>query len=185
MGVSNSDKMITDYRFELVENPHSFGSGHYGVRVILPGDISAAFPYLNTVLDDTWYDHENQVLIGTGNNQRCAFRPHEIQVSVIPDPSNVSRIADEVVDIVNRAWEERDHITPSFSKRKLPATYDIFKFLPLTNCRKCGYPSCLAFAADVRSGAILLEKCPLLSQPECAGNREQIVALFSSDQVTS
>jgi ArsR family metal-binding transcriptional regulator len=148
---------------------------------MLPGDISAAFPYLNTVLDNTWYDHENRVLIGTGNNRRCAFRPHEIRVSVIADTSKASRIASEVVGLVNLIWQERDHIAPRFSRSKLPAVYDIFKLLPWTNCKQCGYPTCLAFAADLCSGVVLLEQCPSLSQVEWAGNREHIAALFSSD----
>lgn len=79
------DRLIADFRFELVEDHHHPGSGRYGVRIILPNDISAVFPYPNSVLDDTWYDHENRILIGTGNNGRCAFRPHEVQVGVIAD----------------------------------------------------------------------------------------------------
>jgi len=175
------DRLITDFRFELVEDHHSHGSGRYGVRVMLPGDISAAFPYLNTMLEDTWYDHENRILIGTGNNRRYAFRPHEIRVAVIADPSKVSYVVGEVVDLVNRVWEERDQITPSFGRSKLPAVYDIFKLLPRTNCKQCGYPSCLALAADLRSDPELLEQCPSLSQVEWTANREQITALFSPD----
>ena len=54
---------------------------------MLPGDITTVLPYLNSVFDDTWYDHENRVLIGTGSNRRCAFRPHEIRVATIAEPS--------------------------------------------------------------------------------------------------
>lgn len=173
--------LITDLKFELVEDHHSHGSGRYGIRVMLPDDISAVFPYLNTVLENTWYDHENRILIGTGNKQRCAFRPHEIQVGVIADPSRASHVVAEVVDLVNRVWEQRDHITPSFSRSRLPEVYDIFKLLPRTNCKRCGYPSCLAFAADLRKDADLMDRCPPLSQAEGGINREQIAALFLLD----
>ena len=173
--------LITDLRFELVEDHHSHGSGRYGVRVMLPNDISVAFPYLNAVLDDTWYDHENRILIGTGNKRRCAFRPHEIQVGVIADPSKASHVVAEVVDLVNRVWEHRDHITPSFSRSKLPEVYEIFKLLPRTNCKQCGHPSCLAFAADLRKDAELMDRCPSLSPDEGGTSREQIAALFSFD----
>jgi len=179
--VITSSKLITDYRFELVEDHHHPGSGHYSVRVILPDDISGTFPYLNTVLDDTWYDHKNHVLIGSRNKIRYAFRPHEIHVAVIADRSNVSNISNEAVDFVNQTWKDRYHITPSLRERKLPTVYDIFKFLPQTNCRKCGYPTCLAFAADLRSGAVRLEQCPLLLQSEYSNNREHIIALLSVD----
>ena len=179
--VSTSNKLITDYRFELVEDHHSPGSGRYGVRVMLSADISASFPYLNTVLDDTLYDHENGILIGISNGQGYAFRPHEIRVGMVTDPSKASSIVDGVVELVNRVWKEHDSIIPSFRERKLPTVYDIYKLLPGTNCKECGYATCLAFAADIRNGETLLERCPLLSQPEYAGNKEQIVALFPSD----
>jgi len=178
--VSTSNKLITDYRFELVEDHHSPGSGRYGVRVILPIDISASFPYLNTVLDDALYDHENSILIGVNNRRRYAFRPHEIQVGMVTDPSETSSIVDEVVGLVNRVWEEHERITPSFRGRKLPTVYDIYKLLPGTNCKECGYPTCLACAADIRNGVISLERCPLLSKPEYTQNREQIHTLFST-----
>ena len=36
----------------------------------------------------------------------------------------------------------------------------IFKLLPNTNCRKCGYPTCLAFAMKLSAGKEVLDKCP-------------------------
>ena len=180
IAVSTSGKLITDYTFELVEDHHHPGSGRYGVRVILPADISASFSYLNAVLDDTLYDHENGILIGANNCQRYAFRPHEIQVGMVKDPSEAPKIVDEVIELANRIWKEREHITPSLVERKLPTVYDIYKLLPRTNCKECGYPTCLACAADIRNGVISLEGCPLLSKPEYTKNREQIRTLFFS-----
>jgi ArsR family metal-binding transcriptional regulator len=174
------EKLITDYRFEMMEDHHSPGSGRYGVRVILPTDIRASFPYLNTVLGDTLYDHENSILIGVNNHRRYAFRPHEIQVGMVTDPSEASSIAGEMVGLVNRVWSEHERITPSFRERELPTVYDIYKLLPGTNCKECGYSTCLACAADIRNRVISLERCPLLSKSKYTRNREQIRTLFSS-----
>jgi acetyl-CoA decarbonylase/synthase, CODH/ACS complex subunit gamma len=41
---------------------------------------------------------------------------------------------------------------------------DIFKLLPKTNCKDCGFPTCLAFAMQLASGKIELEKCPHVSE---------------------
>lgn len=179
--VMTSNKLITDYQFELVEDHHHPGSGNYSVRVLVPGDISGVFPYLNTVLDDPWYDHKDHVLIGSRNKIRYAFRPNEIHVAVLADRSTVSDISREAVDLVNQTWEARDHITPSLRERKLPPVYEIYKLLPRTNCRECGYPTCLAFAAALRSGEVRLEQCPLLLQSEYSSNREHIIGLLSVD----
>jgi ArsR family metal-binding transcriptional regulator len=179
--MSNSDKLIIDYRFELFEDHHHPGSGRYGVRVLLPADISTCFPYLNAVLDDTIYDHENRILIGASNRRRYAFRPHEIQLGMVADPSEAPSIAEGAVELVNRVWREHGDITPSLRERKLPAVYDILKLLPGTNCRECGYVTCLACAADIRNGVVSPERCPLLSKPEYTKNREQIYSLLSPD----
>jgi ArsR family metal-binding transcriptional regulator len=84
------------------------------------------------------------------------------------------------VELVNRVWSERESIEPSFKERELPPVFEIYQLLPRTNCKECGYPTCLAFAAGIRSGAVRLEQCTKLSEPEYADKKEQITALLSS-----
>ncbi|MHB9075392.1 MAG: acetyl-CoA decarbonylase/synthase complex subunit gamma [Desulfobaccales bacterium] len=40
---------------------------------------------------------------------------------------------------------------------------EIFKMLPKTNCKECGFPTCLAFAMALASGKAELDKCPYVS----------------------
>jgi ArsR family metal-binding transcriptional regulator len=180
--VRTESRLITDYQYELGEDHHHPGSGRYGVRVRLPADISPSFPFLNTVLDDTIYDHENSILIGASEGRRYAFRPHEIQLGMVADPSKAPDIVEKAIELVNRVWAGREHIEPSYRERQLPPVYEIYKCFPRTNCKQCGYPSCLAFAADIRSGAVTPESCPLLSQPEYEENRKLVIALLYPEQ---
>ncbi|MBM4026979.1 MAG: acetyl-CoA decarbonylase/synthase complex subunit gamma, partial [Planctomycetes bacterium] len=41
---------------------------------------------------------------------------------------------------------------------------DIFKLLPKTNCKKCGMPTCLAFAMQLAQKRAKLEACPEVSE---------------------
>ena len=41
---------------------------------------------------------------------------------------------------------------------------EIFKLLPRTNCKKCGYPTCLAFAMKLAQRQASLELCPDVSE---------------------
>ena len=41
---------------------------------------------------------------------------------------------------------------------------EIFKMLPKTNCKECGYPTCLAFAMALATGKAELDKCPYVSE---------------------
>jgi acetyl-CoA decarbonylase/synthase complex subunit gamma len=40
----------------------------------------------------------------------------------------------------------------------------IYKLLPKTNCKKCGFPTCLAFAMALAQKKTALEKCPDVSE---------------------
>jgi len=40
---------------------------------------------------------------------------------------------------------------------------DIYKLLPKTNCRECGFVTCLAFAMQMAKKAVSIDKCPYLS----------------------
>lgn len=41
---------------------------------------------------------------------------------------------------------------------------EIFKYLPKTNCAKCGVPTCLAFAMSLAAGKAELAACPFISE---------------------
>jgi ArsR family metal-binding transcriptional regulator len=180
--VSTEDRLIKDYQFELAGDHHNIGSGLYHVRVTLPADISASFPYLNTVLEDSIYDHENSILIGAANGRRYAFRPHEIQLGIVSDTSEAPSRAEEAVNLVNRVWAERESITPSYIERQIPPVFEIYKMLPGKNCRECGYLTCLAYAADLRAGKVTLNECAMINEPEYSDNRERLAAFFPPAQ---
>ncbi|MCI4625079.1 MAG: acetyl-CoA decarbonylase/synthase complex subunit gamma [Candidatus Magnetoovum sp. WYHC-5] len=40
----------------------------------------------------------------------------------------------------------------------------IFKLLPKTNCKKCGFPTCLAFSMQLAQRKVSVEKCPDISE---------------------
>jgi len=40
---------------------------------------------------------------------------------------------------------------------------DIYKLLPKTNCRQCGFATCLAFAMQLAKKAAAIDKCPFIS----------------------
>lgn len=174
------NELITNYDYELAEPGCAPGSGRYGVRIMLHRDISPVFPYLNAVLQDTVYDKENAVLIGWEGRQMYAFRALEIRAGGVEDTAQAPEAVRQTVELVNRIWRDRAAITPSYKERKLPTVIDIYGNLPKTNCRECGYATCLAFAAEVRAGNCSVEQCPPLLQPANASKKDAIKKLFGS-----
>ncbi|RKY63474.1 MAG: acetyl-CoA decarbonylase/synthase complex subunit gamma, partial [Candidatus Latescibacterota bacterium] len=41
---------------------------------------------------------------------------------------------------------------------------EIYKHLPKTNCRECGFPTCLAFAMQLAAKRASLDQCPHVSE---------------------
>ena len=171
------EKLITDHEVRLVEPGCAPGSARYGLLIDVPNDISPVFPYLNAILENVSYDHENRILIWRERHQAYALRSNEIRVAPGEEPLDARLLASEIIERINRVWEERHNITPRFTEKRPPAIIDIYKLLPKTNCRKCGYPTCLAFAAALRSDEARLEQClPLLAE-----QKEKLLALVSAE----
>jgi len=59
---------------------------------------------------------------------------------------------------------------------QIKSPIDIYRRLPQTNCRECGFPSCFAFATAVLKGERQVTACPTL-KPEDA---RQIVSLVAT-----
>ena len=63
-------------------------------------------------------------------------------------------------------------------KSKMGMALVLHKFLPQTDCHKCGKKTCLAFAIDLAKDRYHLEDCPYLDQPEFAENRRALAKLL-------
>ncbi len=58
------------------------------------------------------------------------------------------------------------------------------KILPKTNCKDCGFPTCLAFASMVVSEKLPLSKCPHLSEETIARCRPELEAQYAAGKWT-
>ena len=138
------------------------------------------FPCLNALFESVWYDHEKKTIIWREEDQTYAFRPREIRVARVQDPQDARKIADEIIIRINRIWRDREQITLRYTERKPSPVIEIYKLLPQANCRQRGYPACMAFAADLSKGKVLVGDCPLLRQPEHLEKKDRIDCLFTS-----
>ena len=68
------------------------------------------------------------------------------------DEDEADRILVWLKDQINEAWANRKNIIPEYEGRRKPKLIEILKLLPRTNCKKCGRPTCMAFAAQMVEG---------------------------------
>ena len=143
------------------------GAEWYKASVDLYEDITEVLPYLNSELKDADYTHKAKVLLWKGNGKMYSFRPHEISISPVEDREEARRLAEDIISTVNDVWNRRKEIEPNFEGKKPPPNVlDIYKLLKRTNCRECGFTSCMAFAAALRKDSAKLPLCPYISEKD-------------------
>jgi ArsR family metal-binding transcriptional regulator len=161
-----TEKLVLSYHIELIEPPCIPGADKWSAKAHLQDNISEAFPYLNAKLEGADYDQKANVLIWESEGKKYAFRPLEIAAAPVEDREEGHKLIRHLVDIVNNIWKKRHEISPDFTQRKLPNVMEIYTLLPKTNCKECGYVTCMAYAADLRKGKITTSKCPYLKEEE-------------------
>jgi len=158
-------QLIRSYDIKLA-TPDCFpGAAWFRVNLNLHNDITEVLPYLNAELEGADYNHDTKILLWNSGEKKYAFRPHEIIIAPVHDREEAEELAHAILRTVNEIWIRRDKIEPKFEgKKPLPSVLDIFKLLPRTSCRECGYLTCMAFAAALRSDPAKLSLCSYISE---------------------
>ena len=75
---------------------------------------------------------------------------------------------------MNDIHVRRDQIIPRYTGQAGLKVMEILKLLPMTNCKACGYATCMAFAAALREGEITLNDCPPAWQESYGEKRDRL-----------
>ena len=65
---------------------------------------------------------------------------------------------------VNEVYRTAGKHSPRFASQAGLKVLEILKLLPRTNCKTCGYATCMAYAAALREGEISLYDCAPLGE---------------------
>jgi len=163
-----SEELIHSFEARLATSACHPDADWYGLSIKLYDDISEVLPYLNAELEHpTDYRQSDGILLWKYRDKKYAFRPHEIAIAPVFDNKEAQELSNSIIETVNNIWKRKDKITPSFESRApLPKVLVIYKLLPRSNCKKCGFPTCMAFAAELRADFIKLSLCPYLSEQD-------------------
>ncbi len=119
-------------------------------------------PYLNAVLGGTQYFSDPPEVMFHHHGKIIKVGAREIAVNALKDEHEADRILEWLKNEINKAWESRSDITPCYTVKTKPKLLEIQRQMPKTNCRKCGQPTCMAFAAQVMEGGRGVDHCPEL-----------------------
>ena len=175
--------LIEKYDLEVLTPPCEPGAERFTAKARLVTDIREVLPYLNATLRGAVYfpdagaEYSAPALTWKKAGHNIAFHPYEIAVSNAVDRDSAQKELDGLIALVNRTWERRAEITPSYEVRRRPTIMDVYKLLPQTNCKQCGQPTCYTFALKLVAAQKKLDDCPPLFDPHAEGRADKLAAL--------
>lgn len=138
----------------------------WGAYFKLDNNIREIFPFINATVAKVRYQLRPLHIRFLYKEVACTLYPVEAMVAPLRGKDHAIEYIDDLIVFLNDLHDRRRELTPSHKLYQPPVSVvDIVKMLPLTNCRKCGYPACMAFAAAIRKGKALPEDCPDFAEP--------------------
>lgn len=131
----------------------------------LDQDVSEALPYLNASLGGFEYLKDPPAVTFRVHGKIITVHPRAIAINALKDEEEADKILEWLKREINEAWEKRGEIEPRYVGTPKPKLLEILRLLPLTNCRECGEPTCMVFAAKIAEGAEGPQGCPPLKGP--------------------
>ena len=157
--------LLQSYQLNVFAPPCEPGAERWTVKAALDDDIGDVLPYLNATLKGAIYNHAARALTWKMGGHAIAIRSHEIAISNLQDQDAAATEVKHVAEIINRTWEHRSEIVPSLEMRQRLNLMEVYKYLPATNCKACGQPTCFTFALKVTAGEIEIQQCaPLFTE---------------------
>jgi ArsR family metal-binding transcriptional regulator len=144
-------------------------------------DISPVFPYVNAELGGWDYDQTNQVLLlKLSDGKWITLHSNKIAIRGNWDIAEAHALLAWIKGQINDIYARREAITPRYVSQAGLKIMEILKLLPMTNCKACGYATCMAFAAALREGEISLQACKPLWEEKYQEKREKLEAYLQS-----
>ena len=172
--------LFKGYRKEIFrpECNSSFQSLH--CIAYLDEDIREVLPYLNAVLGGDEYYQAPPAVTFRPQGKLITVHPDKVAINALKDEAEADKILEWLKREINEAWEKRGEIEPSCESASKPKLLDILRLLPKTNCKACGEPTCMVFAARVVEGAKGPEDCQPLEESKALKLQEYLKS-FSRD----
>ena len=155
--------LLESYRLEIFNNECMPGAMTVQCFAHLDQDVSEALPFLNAELGGFEYIKEPPSVTFRLHGKLLTVHGNKIAVNALKNENEACKIVEWLKCEINDVWEKRDSITPRFEGMPRPQLIQILKYLPKTNCRDCGEPTCMVFATRVAEGVKDSNDCPSLS----------------------
>ncbi len=153
--------MIKGYTEFSLKSPDCHpGAPVYKAYFKLDTDISQLFPYINAIADEAVYYESLHYIKFKLNDFMCALYPDEIHMGPFENRDQALDSFNKLSDFLNDIDSRKDTIEPNYEKYKHVSVLEVYKKLPRTNCKECGYVTCMACADAISKGETDFDICP-------------------------
>ena len=126
----------------------------------------------------TYIEEENTLTLRMFNRMITFFPSGKITVTNTKDAEEAKEILEKIKGIINEAYADYLKFGKP-SKGEIEAAekvswMDIYAYLPKTNCGKCGYQVCSAFAVSLLQGEVKLSNCTPLKELAYLSNLKKL-----------
>jgi len=139
-----------------------------GVRTAVFGldsDLAPLFPYINAVIPDAKMYAKPVYIKFVWEGRLIAFYPHEGRFAPVLDLSDALAFLPRLARFLTDIHDRRSEIVADYKQFKTTSPLDVLRLLPGSNCKACGYATCMAFAAVVSRQMVAPDRCPHLIRP--------------------
>jgi ArsR family metal-binding transcriptional regulator len=119
-----------------------------------------------------YLDRKDSLIVKNGEIITTIYGSGKISMRMVKNEDEAKEELERLKNIINGAISKG--VVPAPREKINVVLMDIYKYLPQTNCGKCGEQGCYSFAIKLMAGHIILEKCTLLKEPQYAYNDEQL-----------
>lgn len=148
--------------------------------VDLTDDVSEVLPYLASVTRVCTYDDRTKILMFNREGKRVVVYPRRIMITKLKDRQEATLVADELKDLINGTYENKQNVVPCYKKGGELRVLDVLRLLPGTSCRQCGQPTCTAFAAKLVRQETVIARCPPLLAGDFEEKKGKLLALLGA-----
>jgi ArsR family metal-binding transcriptional regulator len=154
--------VLNTYRLEIFNNECMPGAMSVQCFAHLDQDIGVTLPYVNAVLGGFEYIKEPPSVTFRTQGKLITVHKQKIAINALKNENEARKIVEWIMREINDAWEKRDEIEPCYEGMPKPKVIEILKLLPKTNCKECGFPTCMVFSSLIAEGAKDSSDCPQL-----------------------
>lgn len=117
----------------------------------------------------------NALIVQKGEIITTIYGSGKVTMTMIKNEDEAKEALENLRNIINEAIAKG--VAPAPREKIRVEPMELYKYLPQTNCGKCGDQSCYTFAIKIMSGEASLDMCTPLNEPKYATNQEHLQVL--------